>query len=115
VLIADNNADLAQLLGEIIRNESSLEFAGSVSTGAEALARVQCESIDILVLDLGLGDVHGFDVLERLSRAGSRTRVIVHSGHSSPQLAAHATRCGAAAYVVKDGDVRTLLSAIHAA
>jgi len=113
--VADNNRDLALILGEVIGNEDSLDFVGHVSSGAEALARVGGETIDILVLDLGLADVHGFDVLDRLKRARSPTKVIVHSGYSSPQLAAHATQRGAAAYVVKDGDVRTLLAAIHSA
>lgn len=115
VLVADNNCDLAQILGEIIGTEDSLDFVGHVSSGAEALARVGGEPIDILILDLGLADIHGFDVLDRLKRAGSPTRVIVHSGFSSPQLVAHARQRGAAAYVVKDGDVKTLLAAIHAA
>lgn len=115
VLVADNNVDLAQVLGEIIGTEDSLDFVGHVSSGAEALARVDGEPIDILILDLGLADVHGFDVLDRLKRAGSPTKVIVHSGYSSPQLVAHAQQHGAAAYVVKDGDVKTLLAAIHAA
>ena len=38
VLVADNNSDLAQVLGEIIRMDGSLEFAGYVSTGADALS-----------------------------------------------------------------------------
>jgi DNA-binding NarL/FixJ family response regulator len=113
--VADNNRDLAQILGEVIGSEKSLDFAGHVSSGAEALARVGAEPIDILVLDLGLADVHGFDVLDRLKRARSPTKVIVHSGYSSPQLLAHAKQRGAAAYVVKDGDVKALLAAIHAA
>jgi DNA-binding NarL/FixJ family response regulator len=115
VLVADNNRDLAVILGEVIGAEDSLDFVGHVSSGAEALARVDDESIDVLVLDLGLADVNGFDVLARLKRSGSATRVIVHSGHSSPQLVAHAKQHGAAAYVVKDGDARALLAAIHAA
>jgi CheY-like chemotaxis protein len=115
VLIADNNVDLAQILGEIIGTEETLDFVGQVSSGAEALKRVGEEPIDVLVLDLGLADIHGFDVLDRLKRAGSPTRVIVHSGFSSPQLVAHARQHGAAAYVVKDGDVKALLAAIHAA
>lgn len=115
VLVADNNADLAAIMGEIIASEDSLDFAGHVSSGAEALARVGGESIDVLVLDLGLADVNGFDVLARLQRSGSTTKVIVHSGYSSPQLVAHAKQHGAAAYVVKDGDPRALLAAIRAA
>jgi DNA-binding NarL/FixJ family response regulator len=115
VLIADNNADLVLVLGEIIRMDSSLEFLGHVDTGAAAFARVRAEPIDVLVLDLGLEDCSGLDVLDRLVAAGSSTKVILHTGHSSAELEAQAKRRGAAAYVVKTGDVDVLLAAIRAA
>ena len=113
MLLADNNPDLAQVLAEVIRLDGRLEFIGFVSSGAAALRRLESEPVDVLLLDLGLEDCHGFDVLDRLRAQGTTTRVIVHSGHASPELAAHAKRRGAAAYVVKDGDPQALLAAIH--
>jgi DNA-binding NarL/FixJ family response regulator len=115
VLLADNNPDLAQVLGEIIRMDESLEFIGFVVSGAAAVRRIQTEVVDILVLDLGLEDCNGFDVLDRLRADASRTKVIVHTGYTSAELAAHAKRKGAVAYVVKDGDADALLSVIRAA
>jgi DNA-binding NarL/FixJ family response regulator len=113
VLLADNSPDLAELLGEIIRLEPALEYVGHVDTGAAALEKVRSEAVDVLVLDLGLEDVNGFEVLERLVQSGSRVKVIVHTGHSAGELAAHAKRKGAAAFVVKDGDIPALLAVIH--
>ena len=115
VLIADNSPDLVQILGEIIRMEGSLELIGHVSTGAAALERIRAEPVDVLLLDLGLEDCHGFDVLDRLVKAGSPTKVIVHTGHASDELRAHAKRKGAAGYVVKSGNVDELLAAIRGA
>jgi len=94
--------------------DGTLELAGHVATGAAALERVTHEPIDVLLLDLGLEDCHGFEVLDKLVKAGSATRVIVHTGHSSPELQAHAKRRGAAAYVVKTGDIEELLSVMRA-
>ena len=115
VLIADNNSDLAQVLGEVIRMDESLEFIGFVLTGAAALKRTQSDAVDVLILDLGLEDCHGFEVLDRLRTVGCTTKVIVHTGHASPELAAYAKRKGAVAYVIKDGDPDALLSVIRAA
>lgn len=115
VLIADNSPDLVQILGELIRMEGSFDFVGHVSTGAAALERVRAEPVDVLLLDLGLEDCHGFDVLDRLVKSGSPTKVIVHTGHSSDELRAHAKRKGAVGYVVKSGDVEELLAAIRGA
>lgn len=115
VLLADNSAELAELLGEILRTEPALDYVGYVTTGAAAFEKVQTVGIDVLLLDLGLEDGDGFEVLARLTRAESPVKVIVHSGHASAELAAHARQMGAAAYVVKDGDIAALLAAIHAA
>jgi DNA-binding NarL/FixJ family response regulator len=113
VLIADNNLDLVVVLSELIRMEGSLELVGHVATGAAAIERVNSEAVDILLLDLGLEDCHGFEVLDKLVRSGSPTRVIVHSGHASAELQAHAKRRGAAAYVVKTGDIEQLLATMR--
>lgn len=113
VLVADNSADLALVLGEIIGMDPTLEFVGYVLTGAEALEKSRAGATDVLILDLGLGDCHGFEVLDRLRADASQVKVIVHTGHASADLAAHARRKGAAAYVVKDGDPEALLAAIR--
>lgn len=113
VLVADNSADLALVLGEIIGMDPTLEFVGYVLTGAEALAKSRAGATDVLILDLGLGDCHGFEVLDRLRADATQVKVIVHTGHASADLAAHARRKGAAAYVVKDGDPEALLAAIR--
>jgi DNA-binding NarL/FixJ family response regulator len=115
VLIVDNSADLAQALGMIVRSEDALEFAGYALTGTEALARAAAGDIDVMVLDLGLGDLSGFEVLDRLRAQASPVKVIVHTGHALPQLREEAQRKGAAGFVVKDGDLRALLQAIRSA
>jgi DNA-binding NarL/FixJ family response regulator len=52
-------------------------------------------------------------VLERLHAESPNLKLIVHTAHSSDEHAAHARRMGAAAFVVKDGDVHALLNAIR--
>jgi DNA-binding NarL/FixJ family response regulator len=113
VLLADNSPDLALALGQVIGMEPALEYLGHVHTGAEALERVRTSHVDVLVLDLGLEDCNGFEVLEHLVRIGSPVKVIVHTGYSSGELAEHAKQKGAAAFIVKDGDIEGLLSVIH--
>jgi two-component system, NarL family, invasion response regulator UvrY len=113
VLIADNNADLALILGEFIRMDGSLEYLGHVHTGAAAFARTVSGEVDVLVLDLGLEDCNGFEVLDRLRQAGSATKVVIHTGHSGPELAEAARRRGAAGFVVKSGDPAVLIAAIR--
>lgn len=115
VLVVDNSPDLARALGELIRADKGLEFIGHVSTGAAALQRAQEQAADVLVVDLSLDDCTGFDVLQRIRADALKVKVVMFSGHASPELAARARQEGAAAYIVKDGSFRTLLEAIRAA
>jgi len=113
VLIVDDNPDVARILGEFIRLEPGLEFIGAVGTGSEALDKARLGAADVFILDLSLRDSRGFGVLERLHAESPALKLIVHTAHSSEEHAAHAKRMGAAAFVVKDGDVHALLNAIR--
>jgi DNA-binding NarL/FixJ family response regulator len=115
VLIAENSADLAQALVEIIGFDPQLDVVGFVLSGEAALERARQGAADVLVLDLGLPDCSGFEVLERLQTVSSPPKVIIYTGHASPELAAHARAKGAVACIVKDGSFEALLAAIHAA
>ena len=113
VLLADNNEDFAQIVGQLIGMEETLEFVGYVTSGAAALERARSGAADILLLDLSLGDCHGFEVLKQLRACAAGVKVIVHSGYGAPEIAAQAKRLGAADFVVKDGDLESLMRTLR--
>jgi DNA-binding NarL/FixJ family response regulator len=113
VLVADNHVDFAQILGELIGMDASLEFVGYVTSGAEAIERARAGATDILLLDLSLGDCHGFEVLRQLRSSAAPVKVIVHSGFGSPEIAVQAKRLGAVAFIVKDGDLESLMGTLR--
>jgi DNA-binding NarL/FixJ family response regulator len=84
-----------------------------VTSGAAAIERVGAGATDILLLDLSLGDCHGFEVLRQLRSCGAPVKVIVHSGFGSPEIAAQAKRLGAAGFIVKDGDLESLMRTLR--
>lgn len=115
VLVADDNADLARLLGELIRLDPVLEFAGYVQSGTEAIEQARHGVADVLVLDLGLRDINGLQVLERLTAESCGVKVIIHTGHAFEGLDGWVKSKGAAGYVLKDGNPESLLNAIRTA
>src|SRR5687767_2166696 len=56
-----------------------------VSTGAQAISLLSSNEYDLIVLDLMLGAVSGYDVLDEMSRLGvrERTRVVVVTGRAT--------------------------------
>ena len=83
-------------------------------TGADALKWVTLKQPDLIILDLGLPDMDGGDVLERL-RAWSTVPTIVLSVRSNEAEKVRLIQGGADDYVVKPFGMAELLARAHAA
>ena len=83
LLIVEDNADEAKSMVALLEERDvAITVAGS---GSDAIARLAVQDFDCMVLDLGLSDMSGFDLLERLQGTEAteqmrRTPVIIHSG-----------------------------------
>lgn len=78
ILIVDDEEVLQDVLSALVREEG--HEAISARTGEEALALVEREEIDLVLLDLMLPDVPGERVLESITKARLRSKVIVVTG-----------------------------------
>ena len=78
ILIIDDNPADRRLVREMLRGESvQIDEVGSAE---EAMERTAQESYDLLILDLGLPGMDGFQFLERASARGPLPAVVIHSG-----------------------------------
>jgi two-component system KDP operon response regulator KdpE len=84
------------------------------ATGADALAAATRQDIDAIVLDLGLPDMDGIDVLRQV-RQTDRVPVLVLSARSDRFEKVRALDSGADDYVTKPFDVEELLARVRAA
>ena len=67
---------------------------------------------DLLLLDLGLGERSGFELLSELKRRGSAVRTLVLTMSAQPRHVAESVRLGAAGYLLKDSSRADLLQAV---
>lgn len=111
VLIADDEPTIRQLL------ETNLLIEGfrssSARDGREALDKILEEHPDVVLLDLMMPNVDGWQVLEALQDAPSRPRVIVLSAKASDTSKLEGWRRGCDDYVTKPFDLDDLLGRIH--
>jgi len=87
---------------------------GASSNPTQALAEAQQLQAQVMLLDLGLGDRSGFEVLQSLRQRGSSIKVLVLTMSTQPRDVAEAVRLGAAGYVLKDAGAEELLQALAA-
>lgn len=85
-------------LGELDGDEYTLTWA---RTFDEGLRRLTGEAHDVCLLDYGLGDRTGVELLARAAAAGVEVPIIVLTGHTGRAQDLEATRAGAADYLVK--------------
>jgi two-component system KDP operon response regulator KdpE len=113
VLVVDDEPAIRRLL------RTSLSAQGyhitEAETGQEAIDLSKRTRFDVIVLDLGLPDVHGFEVIECLRGAGSAVPIIVLSSRGDEQGKVKALDLGADDYVTKPFGVDELLARIRAA
>jgi DNA-binding response OmpR family regulator/signal transduction histidine kinase len=107
ILIADDDARMVRYLRS--NCEAQRYRALSASTGAQALQLVEREEPDLLLLDLHLPDMDGFEVLERL-REFSSVPVIALSGQNDEALCVRALDQGAVDFLAKPFGIEVLLA-----
>jgi two-component system KDP operon response regulator KdpE len=113
VLVVDDEPAIRRFL------RTSLTAQGYLITEAEngmaALEGLRRGPIDILVLDLGLPDINGLDIIERVRGQGSTVPIIVLSSRTDETGKVKALDLGADDYVTKPFGIDELLARIRAA
>ncbi|GAA3875626.1 response regulator transcription factor [Streptomyces sedi] len=110
LLVEDDEHVAAALVAVLNRHGFT---AVRVRTGEEALAELRSGGFGVVLLDLGLPDVDGFEVCGRIRRLTS-TPVIMVTARSDVRSRIHGLNLGADDYVVKPYDTGELLARIHA-
>lgn len=112
ILVVEDNEDLA--FGLRINLEQEDHEAVVVHTGHEAIEIVRAGGIDLVILDLMLPDISGFDVLRILRGDGMALPIVVLSARASEPDRVGAFRMGADDYVTKPFSLLELLERINA-
>lgn len=103
VLLVEDNPDDAFLISELIREADAQSFSLTcVARLGQAVALLERNHFDAVVLDLGLPDRQGFETFSALSRRAPRVPVVVLSGSDDEAVALRSMRGGAQDYLVKD-------------
>ncbi len=113
VAVVDDHPLVREGTAAIVAREDDMEIAGVAASLDELRPMLDAEPMDVLLLDLRLGDESGFDLLR--ASEGPMPAVVVLTSYDYPQYADAAMRLGAAGFVVKTAPTAELLDAIRRA
>jgi len=113
VLIVEDDPLIASFIQKALtRHGHAVEW---VQSGRAALDRINGTGVDLQLLDLGLPDIDGLDVLRQLKERGDQTPVIVITSRSDPADRATAEGLGVNAYLTKPFPLAELITLVDAA
>lgn len=89
-----------------------LAVVGEASDAPEALRKIKKLAPDVIVLDVNLPSMNGWELALRLHRLVPKSKILAFSIHSSEEYVVRMAQAGARGYVVKDQPTAELLKAI---
>lgn len=113
ILLADDHADALAQAAKVIGGH--WDIAGTVSNGVELVAAAARLDPDVIVLDIAMPLMDGFEAARTLRQSGNRSRFVFLTVWDDDDYRAESERLGADAYVVKSRLASDLVAAIKTA
>ncbi len=114
VLIADDHVALRRSLIRALQADGEMEIVGEAGDGGMAVELAKTLNPDIVIMDIVMPLVNGIDATRQIVHDCPHTQVIGLSVHTSKAFASRMLKAGAAAYVLKSGDLDELVHAMDA-
>jgi two-component system nitrate/nitrite response regulator NarL len=112
VLIADDHPLFAETLEALLATDERIAVVGSASDGKEAVRLWRKLRPDVILMDISMPVMDGFEATRRIRRERKDACVLMLTGSNSRTDVDRARKAGAAGYVTKDRIAAELIEAI---
>lgn len=113
VLVVEDHPLYADGLRVVLMGTATLELVGVAQSGAQALAMARYYQPDLILLDIGLGQTNGLDLVNQIRRIAPACKIVVLTAHEERPLVMTAMRLGVHAYLTKDASGEQITSTLE--
>ena len=113
ILLVDDHPVFRQGMQDVLSAEYPSAAFGEAPNGREALELIATKTWDLILLDVSMPVLDGFEVLQEMRKRHIEIPVLMVSVHPESQFGEWALRAGAAAYISKQDALPVLLEAIR--
>lgn len=113
IFLADEYQIVRQGLRALLEKETGLEVVGEAASGPMVMRQVQDLAPDIVLLDLGLPELHGVEAIRQILAASPQVKIIALSIYDDRRLVVNILKAGATGYLLKDCAFEELTQAIR--
>lgn len=112
VVIVEDDDNLRSITRRIVERECGFSVVAEAANGAQGVEVTLKERPDVVILDLGMPVMDGYEALPLLRQGAPATRVVVYSGRTPEEARRRSLELGAYDYVEKDPSSRRLVEAL---
>lgn len=113
LLIADDHAIVRGGLKQLFALVQDMQVVAEAANGAEVLARLRQQPVDLLLLDLNMPGIGSVDLIAQVKAQQSDLQILMFSMHNEPLVAARMLKAGASGYITKSCEPDILLAAVR--
>ena len=113
VALCDDHRIVIDGLRTLLQGVDEVECVGTASNGVEALYLTEHIEVDVLLTDLDMPEMSGFQLTERIKEKRPGVKVLVLSMHEEPAVVKQAMDLGADGYLIKSAGRDEVLLAIR--
>ena len=113
VLLCDDHTLFREGIKAILRDEPSLEIVGEAANGRQAVDMANELHPDVVLMDIAMPDLSGFDATRRILQANPKAKVVILTMYEEEEVINRCLGAGASGYVLKDAPRAHLIHAIE--
>lgn len=106
--IVDDHPIVIEGLKTLLANEENLRITSSFCTGADILAYLLDQPLDLILLDITLPDISGIELCKQIKQISINTRILILSNHTERSIIMQAIQNGASGYLLKNSSIEEL-------
>jgi len=113
VLIVEDEPECLRRFSDAVLADGGLRLIGAVSSGTAGLALLDAQPPDVMLVDLGLPDMDGVELIRHAARHQPACDVLVVTMFADDQHVMSSLEAGATGYLLKDASIERIAAAIH--
>ena len=113
IILVDDHDLVRESWKTLLDKESSFSVIAQCKTGAEAIEMAKELLPDIMLMDINMSPMNGFEATQKITEGNSPVKIIGISINNNPKYAVKIMAHGASGFVTKTSPFRELKAAIH--
>ncbi|MCX6624258.1 MAG: response regulator transcription factor [Acidobacteria bacterium] len=112
VLLCDDHTLFREGIKAILKDELAIEIVGEAEDGRQVVAKALKLHPDVVLMDIAMPDLNGFDATRRILQSNPKTKVLILTMYEEEEVINRCLNAGASGYVLKDAPRALLIHAI---